>query len=261
MENTQSERRMLSPVLKRIPWTTDVMQVLGQLDTEQKNGVRFTYCYAVSPKISTIAQEIISNILFYEKRFLLNGGMSRKSAEMQDLLGIQFKEVGSHYQFIAKPAPTLNHLQALKVCNLVCIYKLAEVIAIENGLIQFGTMLHPGALESTQLDLPSEATQVMNKISSWPKVLQIFSSSNFLSEPFGDTVPGLTSKPASLQLLHALSDANSRKVTAKIHHNILIAAAHVAYIKEHDVNDGDNFLPDLPDLTSLCVLTFLFLST
>ena len=50
-------------------------------------------------------QEIISNILFYEKRYLLNGGISRNSAEMQDLLGIQYEEVGSCYQFVAKPAP------------------------------------------------------------------------------------------------------------------------------------------------------------
>jgi hypothetical protein len=40
-ENTQSERRLLSPVLKNIPWTTDVMQVLQQLDPTQRNGVCF----------------------------------------------------------------------------------------------------------------------------------------------------------------------------------------------------------------------------
>lgn len=208
-----------------------------------------------------ITQEIIANILFYEKRYLLNGGMSQKSAEMQELLGIQFQEVGTRYRFIAKPVPTWNLMQALKVCNLVCIYKLAEIVSIDNDSIQFGTTLHLGPLESPPLGLPSEATQIMKKISSWPKLLETFKNSHLFSEPSGAAVPGLASQPASLQLLHALSDANGRKVAAKIHHNILIAAAHIAYIKEHHV-DGDhvpdNYLPDLPDLTSLCV--FLLLS-
>jgi hypothetical protein len=212
-----------------------------------------------------ITQEIISNILFYEKRFLLNGGISQKSAEMQELLGIQFQEVGSRYQFIAKPAPTgtWNHIQALKICNLVCIYKLAEIVSIDNDSIRSGTMLPQVAFETSPLLLPSEATQLMKKISSWPKVLETFNDSHHFSEPSGATVPGLASQPASLQLLHALSDANGRKMAAKIHHNILIAAAHIAYIKEHHVNGdqvSDNNLPDLPDLTSLWVINFLLFS-
>jgi hypothetical protein len=215
----------------------------------------------------TIAQEIISNIVSYENRFLLSGGISQKSAEMQDLLGIQFQEVGSRYRYISKPAPTWNLVQALKVCNLICIYKLAEVVSIDNNSIQFGTMLHPGPLESallSPLSLPSEATQLMKKLSSWPKVLEAFSKSHLSSEPSSDSLPGLASQPASLQLLHALSDSNTRKIAAKIHHNVLIAAAHIAYIKEHHVDGdhlSDNHLPDLPDLTSPCVPTHLFLST
>jgi hypothetical protein len=231
------------------------------------NTKQWSMCYCVvrlSSKILTFMQEIISNILFYEKRYLLNGGMSQKSAEMQDLLGIQFREVGSSYQFISKPAPVLNHIQALKVCNLVCIYKLAEIVSIDNNSVHFGAILHSGTLESTACDLPSEATQIMTKISDWPKILKVFNDSHCFSEPSGSTVPGLTSQPASLQLLHALSDANGRKLAAKIHHNILIAAAHIAYIKEHQVN-GDHVsesdLPDLPDLTSLWVFTFRLLST
>lgn len=132
---------MLSPVLNRIPWTTDVMQVLEHLDLKQRNGVCFTLCcYPVSPKIFTNAQEIISNILFYEKRYLLNGGISMNLAEMQDLLGIQFKQVGSRYRFTAKPAPTWNHVQASKVCNLICTYKLAEIVSIDNDSVQFQTI-------------------------------------------------------------------------------------------------------------------------
>jgi hypothetical protein len=211
-----------------------------------------------------IAQEIISNILSYEKRFLLNGGMTTKSAEMQDLLGLQFKEVGQRYEFIAKPAPTLNVLQALKVCNLVCIYKLAEVVSIDNDCLKFGTMLHSTPLEADPLQLPSDATFLMKKVSSWPKVLEAFNNSHFFSEPSGNTVPGLASQPASLQLLHALSDANGRKLAAKIHHNILIAAAHIAYIKEHHVDGdhvSDSYLPDLPDLASLCVLSSISLNS
>jgi hypothetical protein len=212
--------------------------------------------YVSSLRISKSVQEIISNILFYEKMFLLNGGMTTKSAEMQDLLGIQFKEVGQRYEFISKPAPRLNVIQALKVCNLVSIYKLAEVVSINNDSIKFGTILHSTPLESEPLQLPAEANFLMKKISSWPKVLEIFNTSHFFSEPSGDTEPGLASQPASLQLLHALADANGRKVAAKIHHNVLIAAAHIAYIKEHHV-DGDHVsdscLPDLPDLASLCV--------
>jgi hypothetical protein len=224
--------------------------------------MEYVLSYVVSKNIDDL-QEIISNILFYEKRYLLNGGMSQKSAEMQDLLGIQFKEVGSCYQFIAKPAPTLNHIQALKVCNLVCIYKLAEIVSIDNDSVHFGRMLQPGTMESTPLVLPSEATQIMKKISTWPNILETFHDSHCFSEPSGATVPGLASQPASLQLLHALVDANGRKVAAKIHHNILIAAAHIAYIKEHHVNGdhtSDNTLPDLPDLTSLWVFTFQLLS-
>jgi hypothetical protein len=211
-----------------------------------------------------IMQEIISNILYYEKRYLLNGGMSQNSAEMQDLLGIQFMEVGSSYQFIAKPAPTWNHIQASKVCNLVCIYKLAEIVSIDNDSVRFGTTLHPGTLESTARDMPSEATQIMKKISNWPNILESFNKSFGFSEPSSAMVPGLTSQPASLQLLHALSNANGRKLAAKVHHNILIAAAHIAYIKEHQVNGdhgSESNLPDLPDLTSPWVFTFQLLST
>ena len=208
-------------------------------------------------------QEIISNILHYKKRFLLNAGSSRKSLEMQDLLGIQFQEVGSCYQFIAKPAPSCNNNQALKVCNLVCIYKLAEIVSIDNDSIPFGTTLHPGTLGSTPLIMPLEATQIMEKISAWPTILEKFNHSYLLSECSGATLPGLISQPASLQLLHALWDTDGRKIATKIHHNILIAAAHIAYIKEHHVNgdhlhDGD--LPDLPDLTSLWVVTFQLLT-
>lgn len=246
---------MLSPVLKNIPWTTDVMQVLQQLDTNQKNGVRCILCrYPVCPKILTTLQEIINNILFYEKRYLLNGGMSQKSAEMQDLLGLQFQEVGPCYQFIAKPAPTWNHIQALKVCNLVCIYKLAEIVSIDNDSVHFVTTLPQGTLESTPPNMPSEATLIMKKISSWPQVLETFNKYHSFSDPSVAAVPGLTSQPASVQLLHALSDANSQKIASKIQHNILIAAAHIAYIKEHHIS-GDQVsnsdLPDLPDLTSL----------
>ena len=52
-KDTQSERRMLSPVLKRIPWTTDVMQVLEELDPEQRNGVGFivSFCTVFTQKI------------------------------------------------------------------------------------------------------------------------------------------------------------------------------------------------------------------
>jgi hypothetical protein len=87
----------------------------------------------------------------------------------------------------------------------------------------------------------------MKKISSWPKVLAAFSNTHFSSEPSGNSLLGLTSQPASLQLLHALSDSNSQKIAAKIHHNVLIAAAHIAYIKEHHVDGdhlSDNHLPD-----------------
>lgn len=190
--------------------------------------------------------------------------MSQNSAEMQDLLGIQFKGIGSSYQFIAKPAPTWNHIQALKVCNLVCIYKLAEIVSIDNDSVGFGTTLHPGTLESTTCDMPSEATQIMKKISNWPNILESFNKSFCFSEPSSATVPGLTSQPASLQLLQALSNSNGQKLAAKVYHNILIAAAHIAYIKEHQINGdhgSDSNLPDLPDLTSLWVFTFQLLST
>jgi hypothetical protein len=208
-------------------------------------------------------QEIIANILFYEKRYLLFGGMSEKSAEMQDLLGIQYKQSGSTYEFIAKPPPTWNFLQAMKVCNLICIYKLAEIVSLVNGSIKFGTSSHNAPLESTDtpLNLPQEGTHIMKKISDWPNLLQTFNNSHLLSEISGVAMPpNLTSQPASVQLLHALSDADSQKVAAKIQHNILIAAAHIAYIKEHHVSGehtSDNNLPDLPDLTSLCVFVFL----
>ena len=39
-------------------------------------------------KISMIAQEIISNVLYYKKQFLHNGGITMQSVEMQDLLGV-----------------------------------------------------------------------------------------------------------------------------------------------------------------------------
>ena len=201
-----------------------------------------------------MAQEIISNILFYEKQFLLNGGLSQRSAEMQELLGLHFQEVSSCYQFIAKPAPSLNHMQALKVCNLICIYKLAEVVSLDNNSIEFGTMLHPLPMdsESASFPMPLDASFLMKNISSWPKVLEGFQKSQTIPEPSGENVRSLASQPASLQLLHALLDNNGRKLSAKIHHNVLIAAAHIAYIKEHHL-DGDNAtdnLPDLPDLTS-----------
>lgn len=243
---------MLSPVLNMIPWNTDLMRVLEQLDPKQTNGVCFFLpCDSFS---QTILQEIISNILYYEKRFLLNGGISTKSTEMQDLLGIQFKQVGQRYEFVAKPAPTLNVFQALKVCNLVSIYKLAEVVSINNDSIAFGTVLHSTPLQSEPLQLASESIYLMKRMSSWPNILEAFNSCHLFSEPSGESVVGLSSQPASLQLLHALSEANGRKLAAKTHHNVLIAAAHISYIKEHHV-DGDHMsdisLPDLPDLTSL----------
>lgn len=123
-------------------------------------------------------------------------------------------------------------------------------------------------LEPTLLDMPSEAIQIMEKISSWPKLLEKLNDIQYFSEPSSATFPGLISQPASLQLLHALSKSNNQKVTAKIHHNILvaadilIAAAHITYIKEHCVNGdhvSDNILPDLPDLTSQCIFTSLLL--
>ena len=43
-KKTQSDRRLLSPVLNQIPWTTDVMRVLEDLDPDQENSVRFTMC-------------------------------------------------------------------------------------------------------------------------------------------------------------------------------------------------------------------------
>jgi hypothetical protein len=206
-------------------------------------------CYSVLIN----AQDIIANILSYEHQYLLNGGMSTKSAEMQDLLGIQFQQVGSAYQFIAKPTPQWTIVQASKVCNLVCTYKLAEVVSIVNDSVHFGTTLHQGPPTPPLLPLPVDATYIMKKLSSWPRLLETLNNSHFFSEPSGAIISGLTSQPASLQLLHALFDANGRKVAAKIHHNILVAAAHIAYIKEHQVN-GDHLaqdpLPDLPDLTS-----------
>ena len=218
------------------------------------NQMEYVFHVILFLRISIIAQEIISNILFYEKKFLLSGGMTTKSAEMQDLLGIKFKEVGRRYEFVAKPAPTLNSLQALKVCNLICIYKLAEVVSINNDLLKFGTTLHSKLLESEPLQLPLDAVSIMKLISAWPKVLDALNKSHHYSEHSGKVVPGLASQPASLQLLHALSDAHKRKVASKIHHNILIAAAHIAYIKEHHEGGelvSDNSLPDLPDLASL----------
>ena len=146
--------------------------------------------------------------------------------------------------------------------QLGLIYKLAEVVSIDNDSIQFRMMLHPGPLEYALLHiLPSEATNLMKKISSWPKALGTFNNSHSISEPSGVTVPDLTSQPASLQLLHALLDTNGQKLAAKIHHNILIAAAHIAYIKEHHVN-GDHVsnLPNISHLTSQCVLTFISLN-
>ncbi|KDR68712.1 hypothetical protein GALMADRAFT_256533 [Galerina marginata CBS 339.88] len=238
-ESTQSQRRMLSPAFKRIPWTSDFMQVLERLDPNQRNG------------------EIITNILSYEQRYLLNGGLSQKSKEMQDLLGIQFQSVGSGYKFISKPTPTWNLLQASKVCNLICSYKLAEIVSIVNnsvtfGIEQFETALHPGPSEPPQR-LPTEAVDLVKKISFWPKLLDVLNDPSFVSQPSDTFSSSLTSKPASLQLLHALSDAQSRKNSAKIQHNILLAAAHIAYIKEHRVNPdqvSDAVLPDLPDLSS-----------
>jgi hypothetical protein len=216
-----------------------------------------------SCKILMNTQEIIANILFYEKRYLLFGGMSEKSAEMQDLLGIQFKQYGSDYEFIAKSPPIWNFVQAMKVCNLICIYKLAEIVSLVNGSIKSGTSSHNEPLETTDTPfiLPQEGKQIMKKISDWPEVLRTFYNSHPSSQTSGAAMrPDLTSQPASVQLLHALSDADSQKVAAKITHNILIAAAHIAYIKEHHVsgeNAPDNNLPDLPDLTSSCVFIFL----
>lgn len=217
--------------------------------------------------MNIVTQEIIANILFYEKRYLLFGGMSVKGAEMQDLIGIQYKQSGSSYEFIAKPPPSWNFVQAMKVCNLICIYKLAEVVSLDNGSIEFGTSSHDAPLESTDaaFSLPQEGTHIMKKISDWPKLLETFHNSHLhvLSqwETSGAAMPpDLTSQPPSVQLLHALSDADSQKIAAKIQHNILIAAAHIAYIKEHHVdgeNASDNNMPDLPDLTSLYVFVVL----
>jgi hypothetical protein len=238
------------------------MQVLEDLDPEQENGVHFTMsCHPT--KILMNRQEIIANILFYEKRYLLFGGMSEKSAEMQDLLGIQYKPSGSSYEFIAKSPPSWNFVQATKVCNLICIYKLAEIVSLVNGSIESGTSSHNTPLETTdtQFSLPQEGKQIMKKISDWPELLQSFNNSHLFSETSGAAMPpDLTSQPKSVQLLHALYDADCQKVAAKIRHNILIAAAHIAYIKEHHVSGehtSDNNLPDLPDLTSSWVFVFL----
>ena len=167
--------------------------------------------------------------------------MSEKSAEIQELLRIQYRQSGSSYEFIAKSPPTWNFHQAMKVCNLICIYKLAEIVSIVNGSIKSGLSSHNVPLETTNtpFSLPQEGKFIMKKISNWLDLLQTFNNSHSLSETStADMPPDLTSKPASVQLLHALYDADSQKVATKICHNILIATAHIAYIKKHHISEN-----------------------
>lgn len=253
LTDTQAQRRMLSSALRRMPWGTNIMEVLQQLDHNHKHGVSF-FIHCNAPKLTNNMQEIISNVLSYEQKFLLNGGASKESMEMQFLLGIKFEVHSSGYQFFSTAPPDWNDLQAWKVCNLVCNYKLAEVLSIVIESVGFSSTLQPAARMGS-LNLTKDAREIIKKISHWPNVLKEFRTILVsLSSPNDRLTSSL---PASLQLLQALSQANSAKKGAKIRHNFLIAAAHIAFIKEHrfDVRQGvtqnsDYNVPDFPDMTS-----------
>jgi hypothetical protein len=256
--DTQEQRRMLSPAFQRLPWGTNIMEVLQRLDRNRKHGVSF-FIRRNASKLTDKMQEIISNILFYEQKYLLNGGASRESMEMQFLLGIKFEVHSSGYRFLSTPPPDWNDLQAWKVCHLVCNYKLAEVLSIVDGSVGFSSALQPAA-GVRSLNFPKDARDIITRISHWPDMLKSFRT-NLRSIIVSHSTPnhGLgSSLPASLQLLQALSQANSIKKAAKIQHNFLIAAAHIAFIKEHRVDvhqDTANYnVPDFPDMTSSWVL-------
>ncbi|KAF8175165.1 hypothetical protein BJ912DRAFT_1075419 [Pholiota molesta] len=233
----QAQRRMLSPALQRLPWGTNIMEILQQLDHNGKHG------------------EIISNVLRYEQKYLLNGGASKESMDMQSLLGIKFEvhSDGSGYHFFSITPPNWNDLQAWKVCNLACNYKLAEVLSIVNDSVVFTSTLQPAAVGT--FNLTNDARGILHKLSYWPNVLKDFRA-NVVSPPsLNDEFT--SSLPASLQLLQALSNANSTKKGAKIRHNFLIAATHIAFIKEYQFDkhqcvaqDSDYNVPDFPDMTS-----------
>jgi hypothetical protein len=184
--------------------------------------------------------------------------------EMQFLLGIKFEVHSSGYHFFSTVPPDWNDLQAWKVCNLVCNYKLAEVLSIVNDSIGFSSTLQPAAgVGSLNLNLAKDAKEIIKKISHWPNVLKDFRNNlrSILVSHLPPNNSSASSLPASLQLLQALSKANSVRKVAKIQHNFLIAAAHIAFIKEHRIDmhrgyaqNSNYHVPDFPDMTSSCVL-------
>lgn len=71
MENTQSERRMLSSVLNRIPWNTDVMRTLEQLDPNQTNGVCFTPFIFPLSEFQRVHRKLSPTFFFMKNSFFL----------------------------------------------------------------------------------------------------------------------------------------------------------------------------------------------
>ncbi|PPQ84669.1 hypothetical protein CVT26_003673, partial [Gymnopilus dilepis] len=229
--------RLVSPVLRRLPMYTKIMEVLDKTRGEGAQGA------------------IVKTILAYEGVLLSFMGSSPNILEMQRLLGIRIdaSKGQRHSQVveIAEDTKEWNFAQASAFCDLAVFYKLTDVIALSNDLAPrqetfplLKPMKHP---------IVRSLRQILEKLTNLaPLIDQFKKDANQLASPQEDD----GHLPSSVRLFKALNKVDRTKRILKVQHNFLLAAAHVAYMKETatslsttGVGELTTSQSDVPDVT------------
>ena len=193
----------------------------------------------------------------YESQLFSLSACTTSIMEMQRLLGLG---IGSDEHKIIAHIPNLMALSNShwsRLCELVCAYRLADVIALLGGCKPNETSFPQRAMcPSRQLyvrcfgiqfhsTINFNLKQGMAKLEHWPTLLTNF---HMLMQKVAVPVEnpfGSTSGSSTLWLLSLISKNEWAKSFANIEGNFLIAAMHVSSMREFPF--GQDSYPDIPE--------------
>ena len=185
-------------------------------------------------------------VLAYERGLLSFMGSSSRILDMQRLLGISISASANRAEVVEIPEVSLKwtSAQASEVCDVVLFYKLADAIALVSNIAPQQKKFGP--LQPLTGPVPRAAQQVMERLRDFGSLIE-----NFKKAANDQVLPpeGEVNAPPSIRLFKALHKVHSDKAIMKVQHNFLLAAAHVAYMKEaatSRLTSTTHVVPDVP---------------
>ncbi|KAJ3500229.1 hypothetical protein NLJ89_g9887 [Agrocybe chaxingu] len=211
-------RRMLSPILSSMPWTTPLLIWIDDLNE-----------FALDPM-----ENFIQSLMEFEKDVAFSPAIGGESTyRLQGLLGIDVNDTDARNVTKIPQRESANARDHMKLCSLLAAYRITEYF-LERVTVRLSV---PQLARASVR--PAKTLKGFDQLKDWTKVLiDLEQSTDALMDP-----ATLEGKPWGLVDYIKYARRNIHISKALI--NILVAAWHIAFLIEFKSDSKE--LPDLPD--------------